>query len=104
MCIIIILHHRINRVNINRHTGAELVLVLVPSCCEPIWTLVLALRALCQQTEMKPNEPTVCSLLCQPVCSSVLKGRAGPGWARPGRAGLGRAGPGWVPLALLLSA
>lgn len=40
----------------------------------------LALRALCQQTEgeLKPNEPTVCSLLCTAVWRFVLKQEARP--------------------------
>lgn len=83
-----------------RFRAAEILLLLVSSCCESIWTLVLALRALCQQTQEETTRAN-CPLLREAVWSSVSKkntrlarlgsaqlGSARPGPARPGLAHL----------------
>lgn len=55
-----------------RLRAAEILLLLVSSCCESIWTLVLALRALCQQTQEEATRAN-CPLLREAVWSSVSK-------------------------------
>lgn len=60
-----------------RLRAAEILLLLVSSCCESIWTLVLALRALCQQTQEEATRAN-CPLLREAVWSSVSK--KNPAW------------------------
>lgn len=66
-----------------RLRAAEILLLLVSSCCESIWTLVLALRALCQQTQEEATRAN-CPLLREAVWSSVSK--KNPRLARPSSA------------------
>lgn len=66
-----------------RLRAAEILLLLVSSCCESIWTLVLALRALCQQTQEEATRAN-CPLLREAVWSSVSKKK--PRLARPSSA------------------